>query len=396
MRIHERFTYAPVGTRVALVAAAVLVAACDDPQGSDGRWDDPGPGITSVGGDSSDGNDSDSGSDSDSGGDSDSDSGDDGVLWCGETDLAVAPTSPQIVLVLDKSNSMVSNTWDHDGVAATAEITRWHSLYDVVGDLVTDFDDSPMEIGALMFPSVTLTSNDAATACLVPSEPDVAVAGGNADDILAAMPAADSTQIWGGTPTAAAIQVAADELRMLDPSMPRAIVLITDGAANCMQGVPDAQIFTRYDETLAPLVRSIYETDGIPTYVVGIDIVNQTVDVPVANPWQRLGEVALAGGVPAAGDEPFYNTRDELELYDALRSIADGLQCSVALDDLPSDPDRVHLALGDAALAYSASCEGGTGWRYGEAGSVELCGSTCDSFLAGGEMHAAFDCVPEK
>ena len=32
----------------------------------------------------------------------------------------------------------------------------------------------------------------------------------------------------------------------------------------------------------------------------------------------------------------------------------------------------------------------------GEAGTVELCGNTCDSFLVGGEMHAAFDCVPEK
>ena len=164
-----------------------------------------------------------------------------------------------------------------------------------------------------------------------------------------------------------------------------------------MDGVSEAETFTHYDDTLAPLVRSIHDEDGIPTYVVGIDIVDQTVDVPVANPFERLSEVAIAGGVARDGAEPFFNARDENELGDALSAIASSLQCELALEGLPADPARVHLRLGDTELSHSADCSDAGGWRYaGTDGAVQLCAASCDDFAAAGTMHAAFDCVPEK
>jgi hypothetical protein len=164
-----------------------------------------------------------------------------------------------------------------------------------------------------------------------------------------------------------------------------------------MEGAPESETFSRYDDTLAPLVRSIHDDDGIPTYVVGIDIVDAVVDVPVANPFERLSEVAVAGGVPRDGDEPFFNARDQNELGDALAAIASSLQCELALAGLPADPARVHLRLGDSELSHSADCSDASGWRYAATdGAVQLCAASCDDFAATGTMHAAFDCVPEK
>lgn len=374
------------GTLLSLVA---LVGACEAGGGDlDDETTDPSAGIVTIGDDSS--------SDDESSSD-DSSSSDDGVvLWCGESEITVAPAVPQIMLVLDKSHSMVSNAWDHDGDAGTAPVTRWHSLHDVVAQLGGDLGGN-MEIGALMFPSVALTSNDSATACEVPASPDVAVGLDNGAAIVAAMPAADSDEIWGGTPTSAAIATAAAELRALDGDAPKAIVLVTDGAANCMEGVAENEMFTRYDDDLAPLVADTFTDDGIPTYVVGIDIVDELVDVPHINPHDALAEVAIAGGAARDGEDAFYNTRDEGELTAALGEITGALQCQLPLTDVPAVPSRVHLVLDGDDVGYSADCSDANGWRYvGDGTAVELCSAACDDFVASGTLHAGFDCVPEK
>jgi hypothetical protein len=378
-----------------LLSIAMLVAACDPGADGGGEEDeDPSAGIVTVGGDDTSSDDGASGDDSSSDdGASDDDSSGGDIMFCGESELTLEPAIPQVMLVLDKSHSMIANVWDHDGDGSTAPVTRWQSLHGVVSELGGELQSS-MELGALLFPSVALGDNDAATACEVPASPDVSVGLDNAAAILAAMPAADSQEIWGGTPTSAAIATAANELRGLDGDMPRAIVLVTDGAANCMEGVSDDRIFTQYDEGLAPLVAETFAA-GIPTYVIGIDIVDAIVEVPHANAYQRLNEVADAGGVAREGVERFYNTRDEAELYDALGSITDALQCQLVIDDLPSDPSRVHLVLGDGELAYSAACDDEGGWRYAEGGAVELCAASCDDFAAAGTMHAGFDCIPQ-
>lgn len=390
-----------IGIAGSLFSLIAIASACD-PGGRAGSGDDDegaDDGIVTIGDDDSGSDDSsdDDSSDDSSGDDSSSDTGadDGGVLWCGESEITVAPSTPQAMLVLDKSHSMVSNLWDHDGDESTAPVTRWHSLHEVVSTLGGDLQSS-MELGALMFPSVGLTDNDTATACEVPVVPDVAVGLDNAAAIVAAMPAADSEAIWGGTPTSGAIATAAAELEALAGDSPKAIVLVTDGAANCMEGVPDNATFTQYDENLAPLVADVLADHGIPTYVVGIDIVDETVDVPHVNPYDSLGEVAIAGGAAREGDEAFYNTRDEDQLAGALGEITGALQCQVVLEDLPTAPERVHLVLDGNELAYSAACDDASGWRYAADGTaVELCAASCEDFTAAGTMHAGYDCVPE-
>jgi hypothetical protein len=373
------------------LAALACVSACDAPAYDDdgGEETDPGVGIVSIGPDGDDSS-SDDGSDSDSDGES-SDTGEE-VLYCGEHTLTVVGATPRVMLVLDKSNSMVASTWDHDADPSTPATTRWYSLYETVADLVTDYD-ADIELGAVMFPSVLLEDNSSANACEVPSTPDVGIALDNGQAILDAMPAGESLDIYGGTPTTAGIVTASEALLALEGDAPRAIVLVTDGAANCSESAGGQQTFTLYDEHLAPLVAEL-AAEGIPTYVVGIDIVDQWVTVPQANPHDRLSEVAIAGGVPKDGDVPFYNTRDEADLFDALASITGSLQCTVAPEDLPTAAHRVNLMLDEVPLDYVADCSS-AGWRYADAGEVELCMSACDDFVAGATLEAAYDCIPE-
>ncbi|HEY0133836.1 MAG TPA: hypothetical protein VGB85_07140, partial [Nannocystis sp.] len=92
---------------------------------------------------------------------------------CGEAQIQIPIVTPNVMLVLDKSGSMVSmpsGYWDHDnddpnddGVkdsdpnmmeAATPRITRWQSLHEVVEFIVGAFDNS-MNLGMVLFPSTT-------------------------------------------------------------------------------------------------------------------------------------------------------------------------------------------------------------------------------------------------
>ena len=57
-----------------------------------------------------------------------------------------------VMLLLDKSYSMIEFQWDHDGDAGTPTVTRWDSLHTVVDALAHDVEDD-MELGMVLFPS---------------------------------------------------------------------------------------------------------------------------------------------------------------------------------------------------------------------------------------------------
>ena len=74
--------------------------------------------------------------------------------------LLIAP----VMLVLDKSGSMVNNAWDHDGDAGTPDETRWATLYSVTDFILTNFEGG-IQFGLQLFPST-----DATTSCA--NDPD--------------------------------------------------------------------------------------------------------------------------------------------------------------------------------------------------------------------------------
>ena len=134
--------------------------------------DDPDAGSSTDTGDSSDGPpvDPDAGSSS-----SGEPSDDHGPPSCNEESFQLTVEPPQVVLLLDKSYSMIEFSWDHDGDPLTPAVTRWNSLHHVVDALAHDVEDE-MELGMVLFPSPSVTDNDTSTACLVDPEPGAPVA----------------------------------------------------------------------------------------------------------------------------------------------------------------------------------------------------------------------------
>ncbi len=306
------------------------------------------------------------------------------------------PQTPNVMLVLDKSRSMTA-LWDHDGDPNTPDISRWNSLHNVVSSFVSAFE-AQMNLGAQLFPSADAYLDEPVNAysCLVEDMPEVPVGPLHADEILLAIPAADDFMISGGTPATAGFTSALDHLLSKDPSVPRAIVLITDGAANCNPNEPADQTLFVYDDQLPVVVADAWANESIPTYVVGINILDFQGTKPAVNPKDALTMVAQAGGVPKPGPEPFYNTFNEQELGDAILSIANKIPCTITLDSEPNFPDAVTVEVNGVFYDPVADCENQDGWTYtndnGPFNAIELCGTACDAFANAGTVNVVYEC----
>ncbi|MCA9663230.1 MAG: hypothetical protein KC486_33170, partial [Myxococcales bacterium] len=84
---------------------------------------------------------------------------------CGMAAIEIPITTPNVVLVLDKSGSMVANAWDGDADPNTPDVTRWFSLYNVVDFIATQFNNS-MNLGMVLYPSKKAKSEYNINACL--------------------------------------------------------------------------------------------------------------------------------------------------------------------------------------------------------------------------------------
>lgn len=366
-------------------AAAMLLAGCGD-EGAAGGGDD-GINLPTEGeGDSDDGL-----------GESSDGANADGPGGCGASTFMLDHEPTNVVLVLDKSFSMVDNVWDHDGDPATDLVTRWHSLHSSVSFIVGEFD-AGLNFGAVLFPSVEVPDNEPETACHVRTDPDAVVAPSNGAAVLASLPGPDEVELYGGTPASGGINTALEHLRSLDAEVPRALIFVTDGAANCLEGSSDDAVFTQYDENLAGLVEAARE-DGIPTFVVGIDILDEVAQFPQDNPFDRLNEVAVAGGFPRPGQERFHNAQDEDELRAAISQISSQIGCTVPLDPIPESPELLSIMIDGEEVTAVDSCDGAEeGWRYtnpdGPYDEIELCSSSCNALHDLGTLAAHYNCVP--
>jgi hypothetical protein len=314
-----------------------------------------------------------------------------------ETTTAVANNiPPNVMLVLDKSRSMINYAWDDDADPQTADVTRWYSLHGTVDSITAQYEQG-MNLGLTLFPSAAATS-DFDDACLVSTMPDVPTGAGNAAAILAAIPTAESMDLWGATPAAAGITTALAHLEALEDGLPAAMILITDGAANCGLGNEGSDLFNLYDEDLPLIVADAWERAGIPTYVIGIDIQDESM-APNTMPREKLDEVAQLGGVPQSGEVGFYDATSAEALASALDEIASSVSCTVSLGDEPSGTDQLVVSINGEELSQVESCEQGDGWMFtdpdGALDSIELCNAACDALLEFGEVEAEFLCPPQ-
>src|SRR5262249_1639340 len=147
-------------------------------------------------------------------------------------------------------------------------------------------------------------------------------------------------------------------------------------------------LFEVYDDNLLATVGDAFTTKMIPTYVIGIAIANTT--SPTAkdgnpdniNTYDKLNELADAGGKARPGDVKFYDTENQNELQDALNEISmQILSCTIDLDPVPVYPDYVEVTVNGMAYGNKqvADCMAEDGWHFTNdmKNQIELCGKAC-------------------
>jgi hypothetical protein len=321
---------------------------------------------------------------------------------CDEMQVVLTPVVPNVMLVLDKSGSMLQK-WDHDANPNTATVSRWYSLYAVVDQVLTAFN-AKFNFGMNLFPNKQATDSYTAEACPVNNNVEVGVNPFNKNAIMAALPAQNNTTIKGGTPAAAGVTAAVNHLKTLDPAVPRAIMLITDGAANCTSGANIPELFEAYDQSLHTVVSNALTQDQIRTYVIGIAIANAVSPVMQdgnpdnINPYVKLNELATQGGTAKPGPEKFYSADNQIELQAALDAIiTDAQSCVIALDVEPGFPNFTKVKIGDAEVPKISDCATENGWKYTTPSppytAIELCGTACNSLKQTGEAGVEYYCM---
>ena len=323
---------------------------------------------------------------------------------CQVMGATLKPVVPNIMLVLDKSGSMLT-PWDHDANVNTPTITRWNSLYQTVELVVTKFNDK-VNFGANLFPNKSAQMVYTDKACLVNANVEIPIKPKNKQAILNGIPAAANMTIAGGTPATAGMNAAITHLKTFPPDAPRAVLLVTDGAANCTSGLPTPPLFEQYDQNVHTVVSNAFMVDGIPTYVVGINTLNMTTsnmqdgNPDSINPYTKLNELATQGGKPKNNpNEKFYNADNQLELTAALDSIiADALSCVIPLASEPGKPELTKVNINGGLVPHVNNCGNENGWVYtnpnGPYDAIELCGTACTSLKMVGKADVNFFCVP--
>lgn len=346
-------------------------------------------------------------------------------------DLKQEPT--KLILVLDKSGSMVkeANKWDHDGDPNSDPVTRWYSLHDVVAKVTEKFDSS-INFGAQLYPAVGAGGNNQ-NACKVGSAPEVNVQPQSRQAILDAIPAAEGedASIAGGTPALAGFSAARDHLldqmakekatgkeSMFKP----AIVLVTDGSANC-GNLEDEECkpyldavapppkcgkkwFNTYDERIHSAVKSALTDNEIKTYVIGIGIKDEVaLSGPPVNPHEKLNQLATDGGTDRqVGDTKYFSADNHQSLLSALDEIATSVRsCEVEMtaEISATKADYVSIKIKGAKvpeLKGAASCGSQSGWRWdhsqGQYKNLELCGDYCNQLKVEAAIDVEIGCPP--
>jgi von Willebrand factor type A domain len=316
--------------------------------------------------------------------------GGDGMVGCDPKNFTLQRSEPaEVYLVIDRSGSMALS-----GSAPPA--TRWDELYAAVDQVLTQFDGA-IRFGLLSYP----VDAECAT-----SGPQVGVELDNRGVILHHM---DIAIPAGGTPTKAALNNAAASLASLgNPTVPKFIILATDGGPNCnyMLSAPCAcntatqdycctsfpntcdfgQMCLDETDTLAA-IQSLYTNQGIATFVIGL--------AGTAEYETLLNAMAVAGGVPQQGGATdYYSAQNQAELASAMSTIAVSvISCVIELEEAPEFPDFVHIYMDGEEIAM----EQGDGWSYtdGTNMTIEFNGAACDT-LQDGMVHdvtATFACV---
>ena len=298
---------------------------------------------------------------------------------CAQVKLDLAPVTPTVMLLVDRSGTMTDPFGDAD--------SRWDALYETLMD-PTSGVVARLE-GAVRFGLATYTARD--------SENDGQVEGA-CPRMNTVVPALDNygaiEGVYGDlapldeTPTGAAIDAVLPALAAVEEDGPKILVLATDGEPDtCARPNPNGHAQARTASLLA--VERAFDAD-VETYVVSVG--GEAVGNPQAE--RHMHELANAGVGRAPDAEPgapLYVALEPDELVAAFDQIIGGVRtCTFTLE---GQVDEEHAAGGTVTLDGD-ELEYGTGWQLVDPSTIELLGAACDAILAGGEheVEAYFTC----
>ena len=279
---------------------------------------------------------------------------------------------PNVVLVVDRSYSMIQNR------------SRWDGVTAAVRTVTAEFDDV-IRFGMILFPSPY--SEDECAIGSVIIEPGLGVA----DDVNVALA---SWEPLGGTPTAPSLELAGSLLTRDFPEGENYILLATDGAPGCnpafaghgCECIPGAwcgddlwgNCLDR-DRTIS-VMNALRDLD-IRTYVVGVpgsEIVSDLMD-----------DMAVIGGTDIDGRH--YAVDDGPLLLETLRGTAGSIApCEYSLAGGPEGGRVIEVRVDGEVVPNDAA----NGWVSDGDGDIALSGTACEALRDGREhrLEAVFEC----
>jgi hypothetical protein len=312
---------------------------------------------------------------------------------------------PQVMFVIDRSGSM-SFTLDGQETVPPGEQSRWDLLHDALEETVLPLDRQ-LATGAKFFPEVAPDGSldvpeiSCRTDDALGLAPDI----GNMRTVLNVFRA---TRPRGGTPTAEAIRIAAEQLAARR-GVARYIVVATDGAPNCngdLNGrncvcttprstcsANDRGRFSCLDDVRAiDAVRESADVRKIPVFVIGLGSTERPEFLRV------LDDMAVAGGRPRANAPRHYNVQRASELSSALVAIRDSIsKCTFLTPSSPEDPDAIAVEIDGAIVKRDPTRRDGWDWVDQAYGELAFFGDACERAQRGtAKVGGVVSCTADR
>jgi hypothetical protein len=344
-----------VRARGSLSLLLLSLLACSDPKSTTA---DGNKMSNSGDGDSGDGDtgDGDVGDDDDDDGTGGDDDDYEPPLDCGDTIIRAAPVPVDILIVQDRSSSMI-------GIPTGT--LRWGPSVDALNAVLPEFDDN-INLGLLLFPSTGQSCDKGSYS--------VPLGLNSAAKIKTALEQNPPAMLIDGiaqTPTDLALQQAYDVIEKRQQGdfetaiIPDAnVLLVTDGAPGCNLGATEQ---TRVDASKA-VIDKLLKKD-VKTYVIGYSI-------------DEAGQVIMNEFANRGGTNQYIPVDSGDSLEKALRDItAASVPCKFKLPGKPSSVSEVTVTIDDQTISLSEEA----GWSIdGEV--VQLNGESCTG-IRDGEDH---------
>ena len=296
---------------------------------------------------------------------------------CGVQTFSLERRPAEVLLVLDRSNSMEDPPDNYTRPDGTPETTKkWDLIIPALLSVVEQTGDE-LAWGLKVFPEGEFAG--ACNAGTVTPTIDVEIAENNGQAVIDRINATNNH--GDGTPTGDAIKQAVTYLESRETlnDYNRYILLATDGEPSCINVTETSGPGDDDQATARPYAVDAITAAGVAgfnTFVVGVGTNKESAK-------QTLNDMALAGGETAACANPldpcFYLGNSQDQLVADLIAITTGITtCVFNLTAVPPDPNNVRVLLDGEKVDRDMTRT--NGWEYQDTGQtiIEVYGDACN------------------